>query len=257
MRSARWKAHIGTLTVFLLTAVLSVFFVPTHDDLLISVCQPLREAFVGAMYFGNGRFFGNTAVRMFLNSTVLDTLIRAVCICGCITMPAILTKGYQARTIWFSALLCLGIGFPISKQVFVWGNGFYNYVPPVFLLLVVLCLLKWYDGAQKSPWRWVAVVGMFLSAFSAQLFCENSTTINLLITVVLFLWVVLKKRPKTGAVIALLGMGFGALVMFLGPTLLGVADKLKEYRSVESSLSGVLRTGVKNAYEIVTTLATS
>lgn len=251
------SAHISTLIILLFTAILSIFFVPTHDDLIISVCQPLREAVHGSLFYGNGRFLGNTAVRMFLNNTVLDIVLRAVCIGGCVVLSAVLVKGYHAKAISFSGILCLGIGFPISKQVFVWGHGFYNYVPPVFLLLLALFLLKRYEQMQKSVWRWVMLPLLFALTFSAQLFCENSTTINTLIMLVLLVAVLIKKRPLAGAVTAVFGSCIGALAMFLGPTLLGVGDKLSDYRSVETTLSGLLDTAVANAYEIVNTLVTS
>ena len=98
---------------------------------------------------------------------------------------------------------------------------------------------------------------VWVASFSAQLFCENSTTINLLIVAVALVWVIVKKRPKAGVITAVAGFGIGALTMFLGPTLLGVADKLSDYRSVESSLSSLLHTAIKNAFEIVTTMSTS
>lgn len=257
MERKNYKAHISTLLVFLFIGIMSVFFIPTHDDLYVSICYTFRNAFQGSLYYGNGRFLGNTFVRMFLNHVFWDNAIRIVCIGGTIVLSAVLARGYRAKPICFSAFMYLGIGFPISRQVFDWGHGFYNYVPPVFLLLVALYLIKRYENLGNSKWRPVSVIAIFLTMFFAQLFCENSSTMNVLIMVLIFLRSLSKKQPKAAALAGVLGSCVGAFAMFMGPTLLGVAHKLDSYRSVENSLSGLLRRAVTNALDILTTLSAS
>lgn len=251
------SATICVLVVFIMVGILTFFFAPTHDDLIDLNCKSFAGAFEKALFYGNGRFLGNMFVAVFLNNDILDSLFRTIVIVGIVVLSAVVTNGYKTSAILLSSFLYLGISIPIFRQSYVWGHGFYNYVPPVFCLLVVLALTKWCIKNNKSKLYYGSIPIVFLVSFAAQLFSENCSTINGLICLLILCWAYKSKRWISVSVAALAGSVFGAVCMFVGPTLLGAGDRLDEYRSVSTGLWGIITTAARNAFEILNTISAS
>ena len=257
MKTQTGKAHICSLLVLISLGVLSAFFAPTHDDLFEVANRSFDDAFRYALHFGNGRYIGNMFVVMFLNQPGIDVLLRTVFIGGTVILSAVFAVGYTPKAILTSYFLYLSMRLTILSQVFVWGHGFYNYVPPVCLLLLALCLLKQSDAARGKKAVWIYGSLLFITMLAAQFFAENSTTVNVLVMVLALVRTIKEKRKKAGAIAAVSGAILGAAIMFLGPWLMGVTERMDGYREVSTTVQECVATAAKNAFEIVTILSSN
>ena len=256
MKQESIKTHISVIFAFFSIGLISLFFVPTHDDLIDLSCHSFLESFSSSLTFGNGRFLGNTLVRVLLNNTIMDSVFRTIIIGGIIVLSALLVTGNKSESIMRSYLLYIGVGLPIFIQVFVWGHGFYNYAPPVFFLFLSLFLLKCYHKKNNKVSNIIYAISVLFASFIAQLFAENSTTINFLISLLILILAFKQRTKKLGAILLLIGSTLGLICMFLGPKLFGVSDKLADYRSVSSTFLSYVTTAMKNTIEILNTLST-
>ncbi len=220
---------VALLGIFVLTAVLSYYCVWTHDDYMTNY-GTIGSLWKTALYFGNGRYLGNFLVDFCLSHKALDVVTRSAVITGIIALLAAVPAKLSLRTLSFSFALFFGFGNFILREAFFWGHGFYNYVPPVFLGLLALAILKGYYIQGNVRHRTLKIVFLAILGFSQQFFAENFTCVILLISIAMFVLVVRKKQPKGMMLAYLIGACAGAIVMFALPEIMQVTHKMIEYR---------------------------
>lgn len=251
---SRWSTHLLLSIIFFCTFVLSFFFVKSEDDFTYLEKFNVLDSIFISLRFGNGRYLGNFLCRFFINRELADKLVRTLCYCSIILLSSLFTVGYKKRALIVSALLFGGIGKNIFSQVFVWGSGFYNYTPPIALMLLGIYLLKRYYFSEIVGKRFLCI-SLFAIGFCQQLFIENCTTINVLISLAIVCVVSRNKNnSKKPAVVYCSASFLGAGVMFFLPSILGVSYKMKPYRDI-IGFSEYLSNGIENAVRILNDLS--
>lgn len=241
------------LSFVLLAAVYLCYCFPlTGDDLFFKgiTFGSFSDALNYGLTFGNGRILGNIGIVYLVHNDLLRILVKAFCLLGIIYFSGKLCNiksvpGYAAIT-----LIVFGVSSQIFSETISWTAGFQNYVTPVCLTLICLTIIKYlYENAphKRRLIRVFLYVLLCVIAFASQLYAENSTVFQCILAVVLVICI--RKFTKKFNMAAILYAVFsilGAAVMFLVPSLYGVADKLDEYRGTAHGITGLLSTAVQN-----------
>ncbi|MBQ6421442.1 MAG: hypothetical protein IJK02_10250 [Clostridia bacterium] len=236
--------------IFVLTAVLSYFFVWTQDDLRTTV-GGLGELVRESVFYGNGRYLGNFLVNVCLSHKLLDAVVRGAVSTGIIVLLAAVPSKLTCKTLSLSVFLFAGFGNLILRESFFWGHGFYNFAMPVFCILLSMQLLKQYYLVGKTSHKGLLITALVSLGFCQQLYSENSTIIAVLLAGFIFVLVVRKRTTKGPALGYLVSSVAGMLVMFLLPRLMHVSYKMTEYRGSgigAESLNAFVQQAVQNLF---------
>ena len=220
---------ICVFALFVITTLIGYFSVWTHDDFM-TASGSIVQLMHNSLYAGNGRYIGNFLVDFMLPHHVADAVFRGMCMTLSVVLIAAIAGGLNLRAFAVSFALFAALGNHIYSQTVIWGHGFYNFYPPVVLLLAAVCLLKTsYSG--HAVIRGIPAACLLISAgLCQQLFSENSTCLQLLIALIIFCVVVYRKKPKLPAAAFLFGSCVGAFLMFALPKIMNVSYKMDGYR---------------------------
>lgn len=181
--------------------------------------------------YGNGRFLGNALSIAVAHVPWLWVWGRALILAGCVfLLPKVL--GMTSRLAdGLSFLLFVAVDGSLFGQVYAWGSGFANYIPPVFLTMVILTLLP---AGKRPRGGYICVPAIFLLAVCSQLFMEHSAAVNWLLAMYAVARESHKKSPsRLKAWAWLAGSTLGLAVMLLGPKVFYVPGNYAEsYRSI-------------------------
>lgn len=134
-------------------------------------------------------------------------------------------------------------------QIYPWGAGFFNYVPPVVIILTVLILLHPVFFGKKNVEKRCRAPIVFLLGFCGQLFIENDTIYAVCAALVLVIWYFVKKKHFSVSIAAYFaGTAMGALALFLSPAYRSFANKGESY-SIEHGTS-IIKIVRENARDI-------
>lgn len=146
------------------------------------------------------------------------------------------TRGDIAFAATLSAVLLLPI--EVFRETWVWNAGFYNYIPPLVLLLFAVLLY------MKTPNS--SAFGMLFLQFtlflSASLFMENITIFGFLLGLGMLGHRIYKKGRPWIALVGFLGALLGSVIMFSSPVYHRVAADADGYRTMAMSMQGLLST---------------
>ena len=175
----------------------------------------------------NGRVLGNILAYTAGSRPLLRELMRALFL---LALAELLARTAQLRG-WRGLLLCTAAVLALPQamfcQIYPWAAGFFNYVPPVVLLLASLVLAgPVLDGRpiEESPQRGAA---LFLLGFGQQLFVENNTLYALCVSFALLVW-----DPPNA---------LGAALLFASPSYRSIGQTGGAYQSsLGGGLAGLL-----------------
>ncbi|MCR5783961.1 MAG: DUF6056 family protein [Clostridia bacterium] len=216
--------------IFVLFFVFSYFCVWTHDDFTTSFSST-GDLIHESLYFGNGRYLGNFVVNICLRNKIVDALSRSAIITSIIVLVADIAHELNVKTLSLSFFLFAGMGNFIYNEAIIWGHGFYNFAPPIVLMLVAVKVFKDYYLRKREIRITIISPVLFIIGLCQQLFSENTTCIALLISLMIFLLSFkVREKRKTPAILYLAGSAVGAAVMFALPIVMGVSHKMDSYR---------------------------
>jgi hypothetical protein len=204
--------------------------------------------------YGNGRFLGNFCAIWLTNSPVMCVLVKALVMALTIVLLPQVLGMTGAGAYLLSFLMVTAIEPAVFGEVYAWTSGFSNYMPPVFLSLLLLWLIQRVPGLSKI-WQKIAV-GLCVAVLgvAAQLFIEHSSCINVLLALGAVA-VYTKRREKSAAWIsavwlmaAVLGLG----MMLVVPKIFHIADNHTDvYRSVHlNSVVSIVVSCAKNVVQL-------
>lgn len=220
--------HFLTLFIAAASVMVSFFFVNTSDDYGTVGARGAGEIIKQIVYFGNGRFIGNFQAEYFTNRFFPNLAVRSAYIFLFIVLLALLADGYRKRSLIFSAVLTFGMTKYVFREAVVWVHGFYNYFPPVVLLLLSLVLIKYYNKESKAS---VLITFLMIPlGICQQLHSENTTMIILVIALFMLILTIYRKENNAPVFVYSVSSVIGCAVMFIAPRLLGVSDKMERYR---------------------------
>ena len=207
-----------------------------------------REAVKYILEFGNGRFFGNGGIIFMMHHLFLADVIRAAVIAGiAVLIPAALSLQGRIYPI-LTLFLLLSISPGLFGQAYSWMSGFQNYVPPVFLMLISLVLLKKENSGNLFQ-RTLRYAIILLLGICQQFYIEHSSCINLLTAFLLLVYAGrFRKAAFPAAVCYCLGTVIGLAAMFFATFLLApeIHGGVQSYFSggVLTLFRGILRNAV-------------
>ncbi len=206
------------------------------------------EAFDFLVHYGNGRFLGNGGIIFLMHHLLISDLIRAAVIAGiAMLLPKALgIKGQEYALL--SLFLLLSISPGIFGQTYSWMSGFQNYVPPVFLFIISIILIRYGNNGKKSIiiMRYSLIL---LSGVLMQFYIEHSSCLNFLIAFVMTVWSFRKRKQSfLGCFMLLIGTFIGLLLMFfatlfVAPTIHGGVDSYF-FGGIGLFFRGILRNAV-------------
>lgn len=229
--------------------LLSRGFVVSGDDWFFSsrtMDESLPEALLAGYrcakdhYFStNGRLIGNALSMFFGCSEFWREIVR----CGIILMILIqICRLGQIRSIsMYCVALLLLIALPadIYRQCYAWAAGFFNYVPPLLLILSYFFLYE-KESERKSNYR-AFVFAFFLTGLCTQFFVENISIGMFLLSVGVLVWERRCRGKWSVPLFAhLIGCFIGCIIMFAAPGYSNV--NVEGYREVSGSLGELLHT---------------
>ncbi len=191
-----------------------------------------------ALYYGNGRFIGNFLGFASANYFILGFLIIAVVMTLYVFFVNRFFFDGDYRTVMPVALL---IAFPntgVIGEVYSDLPTFINYVIPMMLVFVTLCLIKRCKKRNSNP---IILFFIFVFAAASCLFCENNTiSIFVLSLLLAFYSYISTKKIGLPNIIYVIGTLAGAFIMFLVPKITGASHNLDYYRGTANSVSSMI-----------------
>ena len=170
-----------------------------------------------ALEYGNGRLLGNLTAIALSSVRWLNVVVKALVLSSTVVLiPGVLGlsgKGYPL----LSMLLVLTVDPVVFGETYVWTSGFSNYIPPIWLSLVILWVLRRYPETAGKGVKALLFTGVFLMGFAAQLFIEHSSGVNVLLALTAF---VLCRKQKDRERTALSAVWLAAAVLGLAAMLL-------------------------------------
>lgn len=252
----RVKRNILALVLtFAFLWVLSRGFVVSGDDWFFS-SRTMDENLLEALKAGyrvaaehyistNGRLIGNALSALFGCSDLWREIIRCTII---LTILVLLCHVGKVRSMtMYAVVVLLTIALPadIYRQSYAWAAGFFNYVPPLVLILGYFFLSEIQEGHKGLPFAF----GMFLLGLCTQLFVENITLGMCLLSLGVLVWEHhTSRRWSVPLLMHLIGCICGCAVMFLAPGYSNV--NVEGYREVSTSLDELVNVIQTNFFAI-------
>lgn len=258
-RRRQWGELACLAGVFLALFLLCRLFPIVGDDwfreaLGASIHSPwdlLREVAVRWSTV-NGRIMGNILAYAAGSRPLLRELMRAGFTLVLIALLArtTLLRGWQGLPLCAAALLALPRA--MFCQIYPWAAGFFNYVPPVVMLLACLLLVRPVLEGRTLEERPIRGALLFLLGFGQQLFIENNTLCALWAAFVLLAWYRLEQKRWSPCLLALLtGCVLGAALLFTSPSYRAVGTEGGAYQSgLAGGLSGLMAAAQRNLPEV-------
>ena len=242
---------------FVLFAAVMYFSPHTADDAYydyLNLTSPYKILHFAAGY-GNGRVLGNLLAVILCKSQLFAAVFRSASVCGLVYFIVRLVndkKGYNESLTASVALLTVGVGGLFFGEVFSWIAGFSNYIPPMLLTLICLCVIKERSFKTDSLWiKILTVTGLLLCGSAAQLFTESNTLNAALLSLIILLYCIFRKRDKLlYSFTYLIASGIGTGVMLYARHFVHDKDGIYEtvnYSSKIDSLSNMF-TNVQDIY---------
>lgn len=201
------KMKVKSIYLYMIFVVLLALTVMlSHDDFFwgsSSGAIQFKKNFDGY----NGRYIGNMVILLMTRSIFFRVVVYSIV---SISIPILISKITPKKiNMSFIIFLLMTIPMSIFSQTFGWFSGFANYNISTALLLLIFYLIF------KKNFTWFLGLFLFLLAMITQLFLENVTIINMLISfVALVLLVVFKKEQFKLTFFWFIGSLFGFFVMF-------------------------------------------
>lgn len=243
-RRAIFALVLALIYAFLL--VLSAGFPVTGDDWFFASTRQLsasqavsRGARIAAQHYEttNGRVLGNFLSALLGCSKLWRELVRCGVLLGIVIAVCSLCEIKTSVGRVCALALLIALPSQLFAESYAWAAGFFNYVPPVLLLLIDLLLFKRKD-AKGRLWQ---LPLWFLLGAAGQLFSEHMTIVFCLLSAAVFADSCKKERRADKRLLAhLVGALLGAAVMFLAPGYHSAQSA--GYRAVASGASGLLAT---------------
>ena len=199
-----------------------------------------REFIHYALYYGNGRFLGNLGIIYLVKIKWLGVIIRALGITSiCILVPYVLGCN-DIKTYMLSTILVIGVPAALFSEVYTWASSFQNYIPPIWITLIILCLIQYSDQErqEKNIFEIFMIIIVFVLGVSSQLYIEHSTVVNNFISISVMLYLI-KKRRNFSKILAIdweIANIIGTILMVMIPKIFYTEENLvRGYRKINNN----------------------
>lgn len=240
------------LAVFAFLAFIMYCTPRSSDDFeFLSLNFPtLKSLLRYALYYGNGRALGNITAIVFNKVPFLAIVAKAGIITSVIYLLPRVLKFRGLRYDLFSFLLVLCVNPAIFGEVYTWNCGFANYMPPIFITLLIVYLLQTYPCINNGFVKIIVFLAVFGFGVAGQLFVEHTSIANVLLSA--YFTLTSFKRKKSEKHLALTWLAatlIGMAAMLLIPKVFYIANnRTGSYRSTHfGSIGELLESCFNNA----------
>ncbi len=178
----------------------------------------------------NGRILGNVFSMLWIGKS-FRVIARLACV---ISFWLLISKVFCIRkreSLCFTLAIILLLPKEIFREVWVWNAGFYNYAPPLVLLLLI------YHIVLNQPFRpKMQGVILFITSFACCLFLENITVYLFISSFGYTVFCLLTHREIKIILPCLLGATLGTLFMFMSPVYWDIVLEVDTYRTVGTKI---------------------
>jgi len=207
-----------------------------------------------ALYYGNGRFLGNLCAIAMANSKLLCILLKAFVLASAVVLAPVVLGLKDRCSALLSFLLITGMAPPVLGEAVIWTSGFGNYVPPIWLSLLIILMIRHHQSAT-SPVKLLIWLAVPMLGTASQLFIEHSSGVNGLLAFSFLVYYLHRKEKAKAALCGLwlLSTAVGLGLMFLIPKIFYRAgNRVETYRySHVQSISTIIVACVKNAVHLL------
>lgn len=217
----RYGIYICVAAAFAAVAALNFLFPLAGDDMEWTT----KRYTLAVITEFNGRYLGTILSMAIVKSTWLR-VIAASAITG-LLLCALAFAGDGKRWFFFIVGAFLFIIMPTSlfSEVVAWASGFANYMPSALVAVTYLVMVK-REFASETPsycraMPYLAAALGLIGAF----FMETVTIGNVIVGVAVLIYHFIRfKKPSATLIAFLAGAIIGAVLMFLNPVYLSIAD---------------------------------
>jgi len=207
-----------------------------------------------ALEYGNGRLLGNLGAILLSKHRLLNILIKSFIMSSCVILiPEVLNLRSKLDYL-LSFLALVAIDPSVFGEACVWTSGFCNYIPPIWISLVILFLIRRCSGCLNPIGKGFVGICIFLLGIAGQLFIEHSSGINVCLSFcfLLIFWKEHRKEQATYSGIWFTGTLIGLALMLLIPKIFYIAENHTDtYRSFNAgSLFAIVFSAAKNAIQL-------
>lgn len=252
--------YAGLAALFLALLYLCWLFPVTGDDwfreelgLSLHSLPDLVRAVALRWQTTNGRILGNVLAYSAGGRKVLRELLRSFITLGTVCVVARHGGFRSLRGTLLTAAVLLALPREMFRQIYPWAAGFFNYVPPVLLLLTALWLMRAVFDENPVADSAPRAAAVFLLGFGGQLFIENNTLYAICAGLVLLVWHGWRQKKLSAVLLAFFaGTVLGAVLLFASPSYGLMGENGAAYQtSLFQSLSGLLSTARANRGEVL------
>lgn len=197
----------------------------------------------------NGRYVGNLIVLAMTRSNVLKALCMSLFIIAMLYMIEKIVGNRTAPLIASAALLLMPTD--MLRQSIVWTSGFSNYATSIALTLVFVCYTARIYGKTAPKFAPAAAIPLFALAFCGALIMEPITIYNILLGIYIIIYCLVRFKKCYFAHFGFLaGAIAGAGMMFSNSSYHAIAEGADGYRTVSTSIGGLISRAFENVLSI-------
>lgn len=209
----------------------------------------------------NGRVLGNLLSLMGAASRIGSAVVRAaITLVALISAIKLLSLERGTRRNFLVAVIFF-VPIGIFGSTYGWAAGFYNYVTPLAVILLILFLLtKWSKQSARNSIRKFARVGFIFLLGLAGALCVENVTMTLGALLIGCLGYSLRRPLKLARNItasALLGCLAGAAIMFSAPVYGKVISGHNGYQQIGRGVGGLIEQLASNTTYLTSYLVNS
>ena len=214
----------------------------------VSQCSPLRgddmefighrflsvnDVFTFSLYYGNGRLLGNFIGVSIVYSKILTSIIKALVISSIIILLPKVLEIKNTPTIFVSFIMITACSAVMFGEVFISVCAFSNYIIPIWLTLLIIYFFKFRIESKHLVRNVFFAIIIFVLGIASQLFAEHTTIINIIISLIVFIYAFKIKQKLCIAIIYFSSTVLGSIFMYAIPKVFYMSkNRVEGYRSV-------------------------
>ena len=199
----------------------------------------------------NGRYLGNLLVIALTRSNILKSVVMSGVMTGTVYLIYRTVKNKSTSVLLLALIGLLVMPRYIFRQTIAWTSGFTNYVVPTFFIVAYICLIsKIFDGVPN--FKKTTFIATFILGICTALFMENITIYQVIADILLLIFTLIAYKKVLAPIIShLFGSVIGCVIMFTNGAYHKIAESNDDYRTIETSSTGILMRIKENLFSII------
>lgn len=202
--------------------------------------------------YGNGRLLGNIGAVVMNVSPFTAVIAKAFFLASCCILLPVVLGSCSIQEHLLVLLLFICIDPALFGEAFVWTSGFGNYIPPIWMTMVIVRLVQKYPNLSVTG-KIAVCAAVILLGMASQLYVEHTSGVNLLLALCAVALCLRNRRSElTPCLLWLICAAIGLGIMLLLPKIFYVPDNHADsYRSLNlGSIASMVISAAKNVIKL-------